>query len=539
MPADAPSATGRPAAGRAASFAGCALILTVVNAAYLPYWYTYAGTDLAVYWEVAQRFAESGRLALGETYWDHKPILIYLALAPWALLGAFMSGLAALKMGVLVIYSLGPLAAFAAAARWMSTLTHSTARTLLIAPGIAACAALSLDARIDAPHNGILVVAGLWTEAAGLLLLAIPGPSSRRSIAAGILLGAAPFWRPTSIAGLAVLGICTLVTLAFRRTSPREMLTRPLVISSVAATASIFLLIALTRALGTPFATWWHVIIELNSAYGGHFRSITPVVGYFQQNQVAFAWFNGAAALIVALGIVRLLPRFRSDSAPPAFDAAALLYVALSVALAIFGRKIQNFYPYQFALPVVLGAAYFLATSPLARRRLPTIIPTAAAIAATASVLIGSLRAVPPEVWRGAFASNASMDTGVIAKVLAERAPAGNARLWVLGNRANLYGLCREHGIKPYDWTVYDLPTLTISDSEFETWMNRLRTDPPEFIVRVNNCQFAPWDSQDRVRARAGAVNTFIAERYETIPTPAPTGSSWPYRFEFVLYTRK
>ena len=131
--------------------------------------------------------------------WDHKPILPFLAFAPFTWLDAPGAEFRGLRLGMLAVY-----AGSALLAMWASMLAMP--RTLggvaaLLASAIAVVA-LGFMPQIDERQSGILIIAGVCFEFASVMCLArsLERGSKGFAIASGILAATAPFWRPTSIA---------------------------------------------------------------------------------------------------------------------------------------------------------------------------------------------------------------------------------------------------------------------------------------------------------------------------------------------------
>ncbi|MBL9001851.1 MAG: hypothetical protein JNK25_12015 [Phycisphaerae bacterium] len=526
------------------TLAVCAAVCSVVGLValcYWPYFRVFIGTDLGVYWEVSRRWCESGRLSLLGNYWDHKPPAVYLALLPWHGLGHDGAEFLGLKIGTLLIYAAsfaGILVAILIAARDLRPW-----RILGVSGLVAAAAAISLDARLDAAQNGIAAVAALTFEGAGLVAmgLALRRTDRRMRIAAvvaGVLLASAPFWRPTSIVGGGLLALIASVGIGARLVNRRWPTWMSGVVWTLgAASATAFAWLLLVIASGSSIGDFIFAVLAFNTRYGTYFRSITPIGEYFRQENPACDLFRLAAAASAVLMVLG----FRWRNREPTSNSSqmeclcAAVYLLLAVLVAAATRKIQSFYVFQFVLPALFVGAYAVA-------RIGSVPwrwwPAAAGWGLSGLLAWQSWMLVWPIATRNDFASNARMQTGFIVELLTELdAGQGVKRLWVCGNRAPLYSAAARSGIRPYDWTVYDTPVYAVSREEFDRWWLKFAADPPEFIVRLGNAQNTPWEARDEFRRRAGLVNALLAEQYDVVPTPPHGQNTWPYGYVFSIHT--
>jgi hypothetical protein len=584
----------------------CALLVAgMVTIAFLPWWRTFIGTDLGVYWEVSRRLWTDGRLSLGGNAWDHKPLGIYVVLAPFHWLNTPAAEFLGLKIGALFIYA----AAFAAPAWLIARAAGAHARPFLSACCIAAAAtlgaSLALYGPLDAAQNGILVVAAVSLEVCGLALLWLAylcpnrHGTTLRGVLAGVCIGSAPFFRPTAVvAGFILLVLAAFaVWMMFRQRGLTRSLARgraegmteaamnPAIAGAAAAGMTVLGWIAATAALGTLPADLWRVLVVFNAEYGAYYRMQTPIAEYITQSPecllvaaggcmavlwacVSF-WLRGgaAAANTVDGGVGQLAwPDARGNSAhglatqtglpgrtgvpglpgmaglagvATAVALSALAYVAISFALGLYARKIQSFYPYQFALPAIFagGAALSLVAAHAPKR--------AAAFAfmlmsAAVYLTVNSLRLCLPVVGGNDIASNQSMATGrIVDAIVAFNVPDPVVRtLWVQGNRAPLYAQAARVGIAPYDWTTFDTAVYAASDAHFDAWITRFRHSPPAFIVSLNNARSVPWMDQTKVQSRSHAIDEILASRYRRLTVDLAGQNTWPYGYEFIVYSR-
>lgn len=276
----------QPSRYRLILLAAFSALLAVIVAAYWPYFRTFIGTDLGVYWEVSRRLHEDGQLALGINYWDHKPPAAYFALLPWHRFTTPELEFRGLKLGALAIY-LGSFA-LVALALLRAAADRSPARTLAICGIVATAAAFSLDARLDAAQNGLPSIGALCFEAAGLAFLAAAVMNRKRvfsALLAGFLLASAPFWRPTSAIGGFLLacafGMVPLVALMKGR--PPKW-TRAVFLATVSAGITLAAWLYAIVALGTPLPRFAATVVEFNVRYGAHFRGLTPIGEFFRQD---------------------------------------------------------------------------------------------------------------------------------------------------------------------------------------------------------------------------------------------------------------
>lgn len=545
-----------------AAMLALAWVVGVVCVQYAPLWRTFIGTDLGVYWEVARRLAIDGRLALDGNYWDHKPPMVYLLLAPFAVLDTPGRELLGLKVGTLTIYVghaiLACWAIARAGGRGASAWIVATAMVGLVM-------ALVLHARLDAALNGILLVCASLTEAAGvaLLIAAIVARAQddegqtradalRAAVCAGVLLAIAPCWRPSAIAGGAVLGMVTLATLAV----PTLRAWRGVALAACAGGLAAGLgIVGVWLALGTRPAGLMDVMLRLNGAMGAFYREQSPVVGYFvQRPRVLWTAVAGLVALACAAWVlVRAWRDGRNAASATGGTLAAVVmvgaYIAISLGLCVLMRKVIAFYTFQFLIPVVLGVAMVggVALRAGARRSpLAGLLGVLAAVAttATAGLMIDSARGVPWSSLAGAsIGSNRTHATGTLANLMADdaRSRAVNApTLLVLGNRAALYAQARAVGVRHFDATTYSLRLFHNPDTWFDAWLANMASPAgPTYVVTLNNFSTPGWDLRESVQGRKARIEGALADHYEVLARVDTADGEWPYRYNFVLLARR
>lgn len=539
--------------------AGGVALALFLSVAYWPYFYTFLGTDLGVYWEVSRRLYRDGQLAIGTNYWDHKPPAIYLALLPWHALTQAHAELLGLKLGVMAIYVAG-CGLVAAAMR------YARVPVALATGGAALAGALALSASFDAAQNGVAAVAGLCCEASGLLLMigATSRPPSRKTRFAaalsGVLLSAAPFWRPTSIAGgsvLLVLGVWSL----FRRAKqlPTYAWEGAVLRGFVFAAAGVGVWCLLVVALGSTPRQFFEAVIAFNVRYGQYFRGQTSLMAFVTQSGLALC-VGGLGAILLMAGLwpsaLKRETKVTGVEGGPARGLApwALVvgYVVLAAAIALNARKVQSYFILQLVYPLFFGGVLLFALRAWQGKQWGIRLVAAFCWGAAITITASSWSLAWPIVRGNAFAANQRMQTGEIARVLAIAAGAGHAAqapvsassiphagrptLWVLGNRAGLYQLGDLHGLTNYDWTVYDTPLYGMPEETWKAWWSRLVAKPPDVIARYSNAMTTPWEPQPAASSRAAAIAEFIQRNYESVPLPAGTDSSWPYGYTISLY---
>lgn len=557
----------RPTSGIVWPALGTLVVAVFVAVSYLPWWRTFIGTDLGVYWEVSRRVWEDGRLIFGGNAWDHKPLGIYLALAPFHLFNTDAHEFLGLKVGTLAVYT----AAFAAPTWLLSRAAGGAAwpvrAVCCVLSASLLAAGLSLYGPLDAAQNGILVVSAVSLEVCGLALVwqSVQGTPGRRSVLRGVLagvcIGSAPFFRPTAIAaGLVLLGLFLIQTLSLLRAhrghaAIRHSLASSLGAATVSAGLTVLMWLGLTVALGTPLDVLWRVLVAFNAEYGAYYRAHTSVADYLTQCPVCLSSAAAGWIALVWAGATHLRGATRAWGATSRDVAqtgatrdadvhawvilGAAAYAALCFALGLYARKIQSFYPYQFVLPALFAGGAALA---LLAGRAPRRAGVFAGLCALAglSLTFHSLRYCLPVIGGNDVASNQRMATGLIVDALARYNVPDPAQrtLWVQGNRAPLYAQAARVGIAPYDWTVFDTAVYAASDAAFETWIERFRHSPPGFIVRLNNAQSVPWMEPSRVVSRSATIQAVIDTRFEQISVNTSGQNTWPYGYDFTVYRR-
>lgn len=499
-----------------------------------PYFHAFVGTDIGVYYEVAKRLVADGRLELFGNYWDHKPLLPFLAFAPFTWLDAPGAEFRGLRLGMLAVY-----AGSALLAMWASMLAMP--RTLggvaaMLASAIAVVA-LGFMPQIDERQSGILIIAGVCFEFASVMCLvrSLERRSTGFAIASGILAATAPFWRPTSIAA----GV--MILFAFLGSNTRAVRNRggsalDRVITTRALAAAVITVtswIALTLLLGSRFADVVDTLAGFNGSYGAYFSAKTPIAAFLTQR----AWTTWPAIIGLASIVLLWVPP-RKDLMV-GFPGVAAQFALLTLGLSIMSRKMEPFYAYQFTTALVLAGGVIVANYSHRRPRIGLALGLLALIGSIYATVTARTSA-SPYVVGNAWCSNEDQATGAIARRLGAMARPGDT-LWICGNRAPLYEQCRRRGISPHDWTVYDTPLFWISDKRFQAWIGDFERTPPTFIVRLDNAQNAPWVDASRFAARAARINGLIDARYAPLTSalePA-TGKPWPYSYTFKVYALK
>ena len=492
-----------------------------------PYFFAFVGTDIGVYYEVSKRLALDGHLTLFGNYWDHKPILPYLAYLPFTGLDTPAQEFLGLRVGMVAIY-----AGAALLAMWSMLLAMPRrAGGVLVATAAAVCVvALGFMPSIDERQSGMLIIAGVCVEFASVMMLvrAVERASLPAALMSGFLAGTAPYWRPTSIGAGLLLGL--LLILVWRR-DPRTRLLALAALSTAFATGLSWL--ALTLAMGSSPGDVIATLGSFNGAYGAYFQSQTPIWAFVTQRPWT-SWTSIAGASTVLLLLIN--PRRKTVDA--GLPVLAVYFALVCCALSILSRKMEPFYAYYFACAFVLSGAAIVASVSARLPRLGLAAGLLACIGAAHATSVAG-RTARGYVAGNLWCSNEDQTTGVIARELGAMAKPGDT-LWICGNRAPLYEQARRHGLSAWDWTVFDTPLFSISDERFEEWFDRFVNQPPTFIVRLNNAQSAPWVDQATFRSRRDRINDAIARRYTKsgVPSVAGVGKPWPYGYTFEVLAR-
>ena len=171
-------------------------VFLLVLAAYFPQFYGFVGTDAGVYYETARRLAGDGRLELWQNYWDHKPPLIYLFLAPYTYLDQWLGDTYGLKIGAISAYGALSFLLY----KVLSTQASSTQDRNLAALVASLFAAIVMG-WMDFVANGLLMVSATTLAFAGLAMT-IKCSNKKMAFFAGVLIGISPFFCPTALTAL-------------------------------------------------------------------------------------------------------------------------------------------------------------------------------------------------------------------------------------------------------------------------------------------------------------------------------------------------
>jgi hypothetical protein len=252
--------------------------------AYLPHFFTFVGTDIAVYYETGRRLASDGNLSLWVNYWDHKPPLIYVIFAAFTHLDYLLGNTWGLKIGVLALYIAGASLVYIALLRYCSGLGQKFAAAI----GLSLSIVLALG-WVDFATNGILMVLAIFLSFSGLVF-AISAIGVKEALLGGVLIGLAPFFRPTALTGFGVLSL--LLFINYTRLHQFKFLHK----AWIASILTLAIGVALTMLLG--WESVYETLISFNALYGQKHRIITSISAFLQQDVIAFRIFISILILL-------------------------------------------------------------------------------------------------------------------------------------------------------------------------------------------------------------------------------------------------
>jgi 4-amino-4-deoxy-L-arabinose transferase-like glycosyltransferase len=443
--------------------------------------YHYA--DEGIFAAVAQQLLHGGTLY--RTVWDDKPPFVYWLYA--AVLGAFGPSMPALCLIAALWAALGAAAVAVLGRRWCSPRAGLLAATLF---------ALA----VSTPFlEGNLALTELFaaTPAAWAFLLADEPGKQGRTLAAGVLLGAAFLFKQVAALDALALGVALVLT-----RGPRRVL--PLLGGWLLLTGIVAGLLVAQGALG----------IGLRAAFGFYGGYLAAGSGHTPLTRVL-----GLLPALVALG--GALVAARGARLGPGHVLA--LWLAGAVTGATLAGRWYGHYLVQAAAPAALAAA-LLASA----RRDPSTVRALGPVVCCAALLVGatfnrfwlSYPMVRPGYYGNVIAylsghrSRAEFEAFFDWRVgvQAELAPIIRAdrerTLFIWGEFPWLYALTGAENPTPY---VTSYHTAYVPGAK-EQVLRVLRARPPRFIV---------WE-RDEWRRLPG-LEPLLAERYEPVARAGTT----------------
>jgi hypothetical protein len=420
--------------------------------------------DAAVFTEVAHRVADGALPYSGA--WDHKPPGLYL-------LGA----------------------AAQEAFRWVDPWTVMWGLGLLAVVGAAACVALTLR-RLGHPEvawvgalfatavatNFVIALGGGLTEpmaclplAAALLVAASGRQSWPRATFVGALLGLALLTSLITAPGVVAIALFS----AFRGPRPPFLMRLGTLVLGMAAPLAVVLGALALLGAGRD-------ALDALLAYGTAYRAVN--LGFVRANEHA----SGAAATlsIVAVGIpalIGLLRALRLSSPWGSLAGIAILWVAGTVALAVYLGRFETHYAAPLAIPLGIFAAIGLGD--VARRARRSYAEAAVLIVVLAIGLFISTAVTLANVGEhGRSIAAENQRNAAVGRYVRDHSSAG-ASLLVWGNEPQLYYLADR---SPATRFIYLLPLTTpgyVTSAMIDAVRAQLEANPPALIVDVGSLE--------------------------------------------------
>lgn len=522
-----------------------------------PSFYEFVGTDIGVYYEISSRLFVENNLSLFENYWDHKPLLIYLWFYPFHVLDFSNYSVLGLRTGTLALLYLNAALMYHYLKSIINNFlpeAHKIFLPFLLVPVFFYCSLAYGE--YDFSLNGILNMASLALELAGILASYYYVEFTTRGnitlMWSGFMLGTAPFFRPTAFSGIYSLIFLIVI-------SSRSSKLRSYVFIAISSLLTIGLWLSITFWLGTDPGTWFSILVVFNTLYASIYN--TPVIDFLQFNK-SFYTLSGFLIALVLLALLQILTlgglrkKYFSNLWHRNKPIIGLYIVCwcwslteMAISL-ILQRKIMGYYLIQplFAVYLISFISCFL----ISYRSIKCIIGTM--ILFLAPVIFNnyiSYHYTPTEIYNNRFGSQDDLPTAkVIELIKSQHDMTWKKRLFIFGNRANLYTMARQNGICSYSWVTYaNLLTLSnqipIINNKINQFKQNFYLDPPEYIVVVyNNTQNKSMDMEN-IYYQASAYNearwirVFINEKYTKIATITSDIKAWPSNYSYNVYKLK
>lgn len=515
-----------------------------------PAFYTFVGTDIGVYYEISRVLFEEGSLVLFGNYWDHKPILIYLWFYPFHYLDSFIpfSSLG-LRIGSWLLYCLTSILIYFGLYNLfcMSRVSYSKWNIwFCLIPALFYCS-LSFSS-FDYAHNNILTMASFGISLAGLIFAIIYLGSEYNNYLigtfSGFLLASAPFFRPTGIAGIVTCLALLIFLLLFYRRKYMSLITRSG--SLVLITICFFLMwLLITHFLGSSWQNIFCSIVLFNKNYAG-ISNYTVSTFEFLTFDKNFIKESAILLLLILISCHRLLEDNKKKEIKKWWILGLLIFwgiveIGISISLQ---RKTIGYY-----LITPLFSLFFIAFSLLfSGNPFKSILNKIMLFVLVVLIVfhpIQNLIDIPSAVYFNTFASQKEMPTAEVVRLIKQESRSSSPRVFIFGNRSNLYSLAAFNDIKSFSWVTY-ANVLTVEDfsqvfkDKLDGFRYSIINDPPEFIVftgQLNHSNVIPnifyrvEDEQD-----LEWLELWIKGKYVEVKTLSSDINSWPYNYTYKVY---
>lgn len=505
--------------------------------------FMFVGTDVGGYYEISRVLFEQGKLALFDNYWDHKPILIYFWFLPFHWLDIFISySSLGLRIGAWLLYCTNAIllyigflkvsSVFDIADTWKSKIVY-------LFPALFYCS-ISFST-LDYAQNNILSMASFGLSFAGLLFSLAYLYSNHKCLhiafLAGFILSCAVFFRPTGIAGIVT---CIVIGLFFyKHINLSKMVT---ILLSVFFFCVVLLITTIT--LGTSWQNLWNTLIVFNFTYSSIYQDATSVFDFLTFNKSFLTQFIVLILLILGNSFTCFY-KFKKISISQKIVISSLIIwgiVELSIAF-ILQRKMIGYYLLAPLFVIFCTAYLALFISRLFKEQeIQTRINAFILFCCILYYPIENIQVIPKEVYSNSFASQEKMPTAEVIRTIQANTQWKYPRIFVYGNRANIYSLAALKDIRPYNWTTY-ANILTVENfmpqfkEKIDEFQNNLQQDPPEFIVYVMAPESSPniyYRLQDAEYLKW--FDIWVKANYVERKTISSGVVSWPYGYEYKVF---
>jgi hypothetical protein len=495
---------------------------------YLPYCFSFIGTDNGVYYQVSKQLFHDGYLGLFKNYWDHKPLLIYLWYLPFHVFDVGFSSFG-ITFGSWLLYFLSTLLVFTALYQSLKNKNISIYQKVFY--GIL-CSLFLYFVSLgwhDRPQNGIIFYTSLCFSITGLLTVisCFDNSSVRKYIWAGFLLGSAPFWRQTGITGIVACLIFLLIIMIFVKGENRFKISKNVfwILCFSLLFAGIWLLTSII--LGSDFNSLWNTLVAFNINYSKYNRDAISIGKFLTHDRFTLL-------LIILLLFWIINPRSKSKKIIDSGDYLKVLLLGvwwvIEVSVAIILRKSTGYYYFGIIFSsFLLGFAYLVVFNKNHHYYKKIFLSL------TIIVFIYSLSKVPIKLFNNEMFSQKRQPTGQIISILRNSRKVKSSRMLVIGNRANLYTLALDFGIRPYKWVTFSTildDNVKIFLDEKEDFKNEFLNDPPEYIIRVGSANGGFKDTINWLSNRL--ENDYICQN-----KISSSKSQWPYKYQYEIYVLK
>jgi hypothetical protein len=493
------------------------VILLSIIFLYTPHWYTFVGTDIGVYYEIANRWSQDGFIRLGINYWDHKPPLIYILFLPFTLLDRVIGDSWGLKFGSLLLYICGLILV------WFSSKYH-TAKVPSVSALVVMIIAIVALGPLDYAQNGLPMLLAICFNFSGLCLIASvrSNDNFKRALAGGILIGLSPFLRPTAVTGAILL----TSIFAYKAWRKEEFSAYRISLIATAVTISVFLI---TTVSITGFSEGWRSLVDYNVNYGKFYRERTEISAFFLQQPVAMI------VGVFSIGILVIFWRLRLFKEGCDIAFLITLWILIELISSVMQRKIQSFYTFSFMIPLLLGA--LIATGQTSSGHIKNTGIFVFGLLILYAIFQLFLNRPPNAIFSNDFISQKRQMPYLISRRIFEdsiNSTCSKPSLLVYGNRAQIYTHSRLLSVAPYlSDNVYANPLVDGAFTNRKENINeKLKNGLPNYVVYVGGED----GRSPNIAGRISMLENSLAASYVPIDLPIKESSEWPYQYTYIIY---